>query len=155
MRRSIGGRARTNLRFFFGIADRMAFWKKWKEDNDNVLWIINTLGIKGYPAENRFLSGILVATSASKSIFHTTQEVVQADGAHTSFGKYTLFLAYSTTAKPICPASHSGFLFGNEDIKNWTLLWKFVVYQYLKRACFCNLIAIARNNSFVVTGLVK
>jgi len=69
---------------FDGIADRMAFWKKWKEDN--ALCIINTLGIKGGPAKNRFLSGILVATSASKSIFDTTQEVVQADGAHTSFG---------------------------------------------------------------------
>jgi hypothetical protein len=109
---------------FDGIADRMAFWKKWKEDN--ALWIINTLGIKGGPAENRFLSGILVATSASKSIFDTTQEVVQADGAHTSFGKYTLFSAYSTTANANMSSVAFGILFGNEDIKNWTLFWKFV-----------------------------
>ncbi len=83
--------------------------------------IIKTLGIKGGPAENRFLSGILVATSASKSIFDTTHEVVQADGAHTLFGKYTLFLVYSTTANANMSSVAFGILFGNEDIKNWTL----------------------------------
>ena len=70
--------------------------------------------------------GILVATSASKSIFHTTREVIQADGAHTSFGKYTLFSAYSTTANANMSSVAFGILFGNEDIKNWTLFWKFV-----------------------------
>ena len=88
--------------------------------------IINTLGIKGGPAENRFLSRILVAASASKSIFNTTQEVEQADEAHTLFGKYTLFLAYSTTANANMSSVAFGILFGNEDIKNWTLFWKFV-----------------------------
>jgi hypothetical protein len=120
----INRRKIKNEALFDGIAARMAFWKKWKEDN--ALWIDNKLGIKGGPAENRFLSGILVATSASKSIFDTTQEVVQADGAHTSFGKYTLFSAYSTTANANMSSVAFGILFGNEDIKNWTLFWKFV-----------------------------
>jgi len=61
-----------------------------------------------------------------KSVFDTTQEVVQADGAHTSFGKYTLFLAYSTTANANMFSIAFGILFGNKDIKNWSLFWKFV-----------------------------
>ena len=68
----------------------------------------------------------MVATSASKSMFHLTQEVVQADGAHTSFGKYTLFSAYTTTANANMSPVAFGLIFGNENIKNWTLFWDFV-----------------------------
>jgi hypothetical protein len=84
------------------------------------------LGIEGGPAENKFVTGILVATSVSKHLFRTTQEVVQADGAHTSFGKYTLFLAYTTTANGNMANVAFAILFGNEDIKNWTIFWEFV-----------------------------
>ena len=64
-----------------GIAERKEFWKTWKEENG--VFLAKTLGIEGGPAENKFLTGILIATSVSKSMFQTTQEVVQADGAHT------------------------------------------------------------------------
>jgi hypothetical protein len=69
---------------------------------------------------------LLVATSVSKTMFQTTQEVVQADGAHTSFGNYTLFSAYTTTANGNMANVAFGILFRNEDIKNWTLFWNFV-----------------------------
>jgi hypothetical protein len=69
-----------------GLAERKEFWKTWKEEH--ALFLTEALGIEGGPAENKLLTGILVATSVSKSMFQTTQEVVQADGAHTSFGKY-------------------------------------------------------------------
>ena len=115
----INRRKNKNEPAFDGVADRKAYWNKWKEDN--ALLIIKTLGIKGGPAENRFLSGIFVATSASKSIFNTTQEVVQADGAHTLFGEYTLFLAYSTTANANMSSVAFRILFGNGDIKNQEL----------------------------------
>jgi hypothetical protein len=59
-------------------------------------------------------------------MFPTTQEVVQADGAHTSFGKYTLFSAYSTTANANMSRVAFELIFGNENIKNWTLFWEFV-----------------------------
>ena len=55
------------------------------------------------------------------------QEVVlHADGAPTLFGKYTLLVAYSTTANANMSSIAIGILYGNEDIKNWTLFWKFV-----------------------------
>ena len=73
----------------------------------------------------KILRGIPVATSVSKSMFQTTQEVVQADGAHTSFGKYTLFSTYTTAANGNMANVAFAILFGNEDIKNWTLFWNF------------------------------
>ena len=106
-----------------GIDERKAYWKKWKEDN--ALFLSEALGIKG-AGEDKFLSGILVATSSSKNMFPLTQEVVQADGAHTSFGKYTLFSAYTTTANANMSPVAFGLIFGNENIKNWTLFWNFV-----------------------------
>ena len=38
----------------------------------------------------RFLAGILFAPSNSKELVPLLQDVTQANGAHTSFGKYTL-----------------------------------------------------------------
>ena len=106
-----------------GITERKAFWKTWKEEKE--LFLSESLGLGG-AAEDKFLSGILVATSASKSMFQLTQKVVQADGAHTSFGKYTLFLAYTTTASSNMASVAFGILFGNEDTRNWTCFWDFV-----------------------------
>ncbi len=51
---------------------------------------------------------------------------MQADGAHSSFGKYTLFLAYATTANGNMSPLAFGLLFGNEDTKNWSKFWCFV-----------------------------
>jgi hypothetical protein len=99
-----------------GLAERKEFWKMWKEEH--ALFLTETLGIEGGPAENKFVTGILVATSVSKTMFQTTQEVVQADSAHTSFGKYTLFSAYTTTANGTMANVPFGMLFGNKDIKN-------------------------------------
>ena len=40
-----------------GLAKRKEFWKTWKEEH--ALFLTETLGIKGGPAENKFLTGIL------------------------------------------------------------------------------------------------
>ena len=109
---------------FENVNERKSFWHDWKERM--ALFLSDSLGIDGGPAESKFLSGILVATSSSKEQFANLQEVVQADGAHTSFGKYTLFSAYATTANGNMATVAFGILFGNEDIKNWSLFWKFV-----------------------------
>jgi hypothetical protein len=77
--------------------------------------------------ENKFLRGILVAPSMSKHLVHHIQEVIQADGAHTSFGKYTLFSAYPSTANGNMINLAFGILFGNEDLRNWNHFWEFVV----------------------------
>ena len=108
---------------FDGLAERKQFCKTWKEEH--ALFLTEALGIEGGPAENKFLPGILVVMSVSNSMFQTTQEVVQADGAHTLFGKYTLFSTYMTTANGNMANVAFAILFGNKDIKNWTLFWIF------------------------------
>lgn len=60
---------------FDGVTERKAYWKQWKEDK--ALFLSDIVGIKGGQVVNKFLSGILVATSASKTMFNTAQEVVQ------------------------------------------------------------------------------
>ena len=107
-----------------GLAERKAFWKEWKEIHS--IFLSESLGIEGGPAESKFVTGILVAPNVSTSMFHHTQEVIQADAAHTSFGKYTLFSAYNTTANGNMSNVAFAILFGNEDTKNWTTFWTFV-----------------------------
>jgi hypothetical protein len=64
-----------------------------------------------------FLSGALFATESSRHIVPCLQHAVQADGAHTSFGKYMLFSAYATTANGNMSPLAFGLLFGNEVTK--------------------------------------
>jgi hypothetical protein len=47
------------------------------------------------------------------------QDVIQASGAHSSFGKYTLFLAYAMTANGNMSPLAFGLLSGNKVINNW------------------------------------
>ncbi len=55
------------------------------------------LGMEDCPLQSKFLTGIFMATSLSKVQVLFLQDVIQADGAHTPFGKYTLFQAV-----PLC-----------------------------------------------------
>ena len=58
----------------------------------NEVSLMTQLGMEDGPPQ-RFLTGIFIATSASKAQVPFLQEVIQADAAHMSFGKYTLFSA--------------------------------------------------------------
>ena len=107
---------------------RKQFWLEWKRKNGVML--ANSLGIEGGPLESKFLSGILVVPSNAKHMFPTTQEVVQADAAHTSFGKYTLFSAYTSTANGNMANVAYAILFGNEDTKNWMLFCSFMAREH-------------------------
>lgn len=50
------------------------------------------------------------------------EDVVQADGAHKSYGKYTLFTAYGTSANGNMVLVAGAILFGNEDKVNCQLV---------------------------------
>jgi hypothetical protein len=76
-------------------AEQLKFIKKWKTDND--VYLNNVFGMEDGP-QFLFLTGILFATSGSKHLVPLLQDVIQADGAHASYGKYTLFLAHGTAA---------------------------------------------------------
>jgi hypothetical protein len=84
------------------------------------------LGMEDGPLESKFLTGIFIATSSSKVQVQFLQDVIQADGAHMTFGKYTLFSAYGNTANGTMAPLGFAMLFGNEDTANWVKFWEFI-----------------------------
>jgi hypothetical protein len=87
--------------------------------------LTDALGTDNCP-ELKFLTRILVAPSTSKVQALFLQDVIQADAAHMSFGKYTLFSAYANTANMTMASLGFAILFGNKDKHNWTTFWKFI-----------------------------
>ncbi len=95
----------------------------WKKDNN--IFLCNALGLEDSP-QYKFLMGIFIAPSTSKKQVPFLQEVIQADAAHMSFGKYTLYSVYATIANGIMLALGFAMLFGNKDKESWTHFWKFI-----------------------------
>ncbi len=63
----------------------------------------------------KFLSGIMFATSNAQRTVPHLQRVFQADACHMSFGKYTLYSCYGTTANGNTSPAAFGIHFGNEQ----------------------------------------
>jgi hypothetical protein len=108
-------------------AEQLKFIKRWKTDNDVYL---NYFFVMEDDPQFTFLTGILFATSSSKHLVPLLQDVIRADGAYASFGKYTLFLAYGTTANGNMSPLAFGLLFGNKNTENWAKFWRFVKKVY-------------------------
>ncbi len=101
------------------------FVKNWLIGHDVPL--TNQLGMHAGPPL-KFLTGVFIATSTSKQQVPFLQDVIQADGAHMSFGKYTLFSAYANSANGAMVLLGFASLFGNEDTSNWIRFWKFIKF---------------------------
>ena len=99
-------------------AGQLQYVNKWKTENE--LYLNTEFGFKDGP-QFTFLTGVLFATSSSK--------LLVPNGAHSSFGKYTLFSAYATTANGNMSPLAFGLIFGNEDTNNWSKLWSIVKNQ--------------------------
>jgi hypothetical protein len=100
--------------------ERKMYIANWKLENE--VFLNTELGYDGLN-NNQFLCGMLVTPSTSKVTAPFLHGVVQADGAHMSFGKNTLFTAYAKTANGNMSPLLYGILFGNEDKANWTTFW--------------------------------
>jgi hypothetical protein len=103
-------------------AERRDFLSNWMTNHK--IYLNTKLGSEGGTAF-KFLSGILVAPSTSKAQVPFLQDVIQADRAHMSFGKYTLFTAYGMTANANMSPLAYGIFFGDEDKANWSQFWDF------------------------------
>ena len=101
-------------------AQQKLYVKWWKKENE--IFLNNIFGAH----QKRFLKGVLIAPSSSKHLAPLLQDVYQADGAHSNFGKYTLFSVYGTNANGHMSALALGLMFGNEDKANWSKFWTFV-----------------------------
>jgi hypothetical protein len=77
-----------------------------------------------------FLSGILFTTSASIKTVPHLQQVIQADAAHTQFGKYTLFSAYGFAADGSMSPVAFAIMFGNENKESWGHFWRFAAKHH-------------------------
>jgi hypothetical protein len=97
--------------------------KIWKKDSD--IFLCNALGLQDGP-QYKILTGVMIAPSTSKNQVHFLQEVIDADAAHMSFGKCTLYSVYASTANDNMSALGFAMLFGNEDKHYWTHFWKFI-----------------------------
>jgi len=103
---------------------RVDYVNKWLIDHQ--IQLEKSLGLEDGP-EVKFLTGILMATSTSKTVAPFLEDVIQADAAHMSFGKYTLFSAYAGSANGKMVGLGFGILFGNETYENWKTFWEFLV----------------------------
>jgi hypothetical protein len=105
--------------------EKIDFITKWKLENKEVL----EDGELGEPqlgdVPHKFFSGILFSTSGARKAVPFLQQVFQADACHMSFGKYTLYSCYGTTANCNTYPVAFGILFGNEDKEGWIEFWDF------------------------------
>jgi hypothetical protein len=97
--------------------EKVNYVNNWKKDNDTFL--CEAFGFEDSP-QFKFLTVIFISPSTSKEQFPFLQEVLQADAAHMSFGKYTLYSVYETNANGTMSALGLALLFGNEDKQSWT-----------------------------------
>ena len=72
---------------------------------------MDTFGMEDSTRECQFVRGVLFAPSSSSHVIPLLQDVYQADGAHSQFGKYILYLAYGTNANGHMSAISFGLLF--------------------------------------------
>jgi hypothetical protein len=75
--------------------EKVKYFNDWKKDND--AFLCGAFGFEDGP-QFKFLTGIFNSPSTSKKQFPFLQEVLQADAAHMSFGKYILYSVYGTNA---------------------------------------------------------
>jgi hypothetical protein len=102
---------------------QLRYVKQWKKENE--IFLNNVFRLVDFPQKS-FHKGVLFALSSSKHLAPLLQDMIQADGAHSNFGKYTLFSAYGTNANGHMSPLTFGLLFGNEDKNNWSKFWSFV-----------------------------
>jgi hypothetical protein len=112
------------LKQTMGHGEQVTFIQRWKKDNE--LFLTQQFGMSDASNQKTFVKGVLFAPSTSTHIAPKLQDVLQADGAHSQFGKYTLYQAYGTNANGNMSPFAFGLLFGNEDKDNWSIFWNFV-----------------------------
>jgi hypothetical protein len=115
------------LKQTMGRDEQVKFVQRWKRDNE--VFLNEQFGLSDstlHIHQKTFVKGVLFAPLISSHIVPLLQDVIQADGAHSQYGKYTLYSAYGTNANGHMSPVAFGLLFGNEDKTNWSTFWNFV-----------------------------
>jgi hypothetical protein len=104
-------------------AEKIEFVSNWKLENKEVLEDGGLGEPKLGAVPLKFFSGILFSISGAQKAVPFLQQVFQADACHMSFGKYTLYSCYGTTANCNTYPVAFGILIGNEDKEGWMDFW--------------------------------
>ena len=78
----------------------------------------------------KFMSGIFFAPSSSQHLVPKLKKVIQADGDHIAFAKYTSISVYGTIANGNMSPLGFAILFSSEDIENWTKFWTWILSSH-------------------------
>jgi hypothetical protein len=105
--------------------ERVSFLSDWF--NRNKESIDKQMGIG---PGHKYLLGILFTTSVGLTCVRHLQNVIQADGCHVNFGKYTIYSAYGSGADGTMFPVSFAILFGNETADGWGRFWEFTVRHY-------------------------
>jgi hypothetical protein len=103
--------------------NRRAFVSKWMNDNSKIL--VKQLGRKSNNVS--FVDKVLFAPSFVRRTIPHLQKNYMADGCHLNFEKYTLFSCYGVTANLNMSSLGFAIIFKNENTRNWTKFWEFVL----------------------------
>jgi hypothetical protein len=103
--------------------EKVDYVNNWKKDNE--IFLCDAFGFEDGP-QFEFLTGIFISPSTSKEQVPFLQQVLQADAAHMSFGKYTLCSVYGTNVNGTMSALGFALLFGYEDKQSWTHFWNII-----------------------------
>ncbi len=102
-------------------AEKLQYLDKWEEANIEMLEDVGlgtNSGAEGV-GPDRFLCGVFLSISAAMNVAPLLQTVYQADAAHISFGKYTLYSCYGVATNCNAFPVVFGIIFGNEDKEGW------------------------------------
>ena len=69
---------------------QVRYVNQWEKQKANKAFLDKVFGLKDFP-QKCFLKGVLFAPSSSKHLAPLLQDVIQADSAHSNFGKYFVF----------------------------------------------------------------
>jgi hypothetical protein len=97
--------------------EKVEYVNNWRKDND--AFLCDAFSFEDGP-QFKFLMGIFISPSTSKKQCPFLPEVLHADTAHMSFGKYTLYSVYGTNANGTMSALRFALLFGTEGKQSWT-----------------------------------
>ena len=103
---------------------KQQFMLTWRKANASML-DEGGLGLipDGQPSQ-LFFSGIYFSPNYTKLALPYLQQVFQADACHTSFGKYTMYTCYGTTANCNTFVIAVMILFGNETKVGWNIFFE-------------------------------
>ena len=106
--------------------EKINFIKDWKVKNMQMIIDAGMDPIVPTTITSSYVSGLYFSLSAARQTVPHLQQIFQADAAHMSFGKYTLYSCYGRNANGNTSCVGMGISFGNETKDDWDQFLQFI-----------------------------